>query len=67
VSHWTSGLPKLDITPFDPTPLYEAVEQTNRERQEIETRRRTFLRPILAVLGLVALAAMVMGALALAA
>lgn len=65
MSHWTSGLPKLDITPFDPTPLYAAVEQTNRERNEVVARRRTFMRPLMVIAGLVALGALVVGAIAL--
>lgn len=65
MSHWTSGLPKLDIPPFDPTPLYEAVEQTHRERAEVEAHRRSVRRPVLIGLGLAAVAGVVMAVLAL--
>lgn len=65
MSHWTSGLPKLDIPPFDPTPLYEAVEQTHRERAEVAARRRSVRRPVLLSVGLAALVGVVMAALAL--
>ncbi len=41
MSHWTSGLPKLDIQPFDPTPLWDAAETTQAQhRVEVERRRR---------------------------
>lgn len=65
MSHWTSGLPKLDIPPFDPTPLYEAVEQTHRERAEVEARRRSVRRPVLVGIGLATLVGIVMAVLAL--
>lgn len=64
MSHWTSGLPKLDIEPFDPRPLYRAVEESNRRRAELEARRRTRLRPLLVLGTLVAVAAAVAGLLA---
>ncbi|NHA67819.1 hypothetical protein [Phycicoccus flavus] len=65
VSHWTSGLPKLDIQPFDPSPLYAAVEETNRERAQTRARRRTRLLPALAVVGIAAVVGAVLGTLAL--
>jgi hypothetical protein len=43
VSHWTSGLPKLDIQPFDPTPLWDAAEDNQAERQVTLDRRRRML------------------------
>ena len=47
MSHWHSGLPKLDIEPFDPTPLYDAVRNTAAQNAEQEARRRDRLRPYL--------------------
>ncbi|HMM93733.1 MAG: hypothetical protein IE926_00865 [Micrococcales bacterium] len=52
MSHWHSGLPKLDIEPFDPTPLYDAVKCTVAENAVVEERRRSTRRTA-AVLGLV--------------
>jgi hypothetical protein len=43
VSHWKSGLPKLDIEPFDPTPLWDAVEDSQVEQQVAVDRRRRML------------------------
>jgi hypothetical protein len=43
VSHWKSGLPKLDIEPFDPTPLWDAVEDNQVEQQVAVERRRRML------------------------
>ena len=65
MSHWTSGLPKLDIQPFDPTPLYQAVEQTQRESLASSARRRDRLRPFLVAVGFAGVAGVVMAALAL--
>lgn len=65
MSHWTSGLPKLDIQPFDPTPLYQAVEENNLERQENLARRRSRLVPALIAIGCALAAAVAMVGLAL--
>ena len=43
MSHWKSGLPKLDIEPFDPTPLWDAVEDNQVEQQVAVERRRRML------------------------
>ncbi len=43
MSHWKSGLPKLDIEPFDPTPLWDAVEDNQVEQQVAVDRRRRML------------------------
>ncbi len=43
MSHWTSGLPKLDIQPFDPTPLWDAAESTQAEQRVTVERRRRML------------------------
>ena len=64
MSHWTSGLPKLDIQPFDPTPLWDAAESTQAERRVVEERRRRML-PFVGVGILVVVAAAVAGVFAL--
>ncbi|QKE85241.1 hypothetical protein [Arthrobacter sp. NEB 688] len=46
MSHWHSGLPKLDIEPFDPTPLYDAVRSTQAEQAVVTRRRRSALRVV---------------------
>jgi hypothetical protein len=43
MSHWTSGLPKLDIQPFDPTPLWDAAVDNQAERQVVVDRRRRMM------------------------
>jgi hypothetical protein len=48
VSHWTSGLPKLDLEPFDPTPLWDAAEESSTERS-LPAQRRRWLTAVLAV------------------
>ncbi len=42
--HYTTGLPKLDLEPFDPTPLWEAAHS---QRPETGSPRRSLGRPIL--------------------
>ena len=64
MSHWTSGLPKLDLEPFDARPLYRAVEERTRLRAEREARRRTRLRPVLLLGTLLAVTAAVVGLVA---
>lgn len=64
MSHWTSGLPKLDIQPFDPTPLYLAVEQTHRDQEETLARRRG-RRPLVLAVAVAGVAGAVMAVLAL--
>lgn len=49
MSHWTSGLPKLDIEPFDPTPLWDAAKVTSAEIQETERRRKRVVVPLVAL------------------
>jgi ferric-dicitrate binding protein FerR (iron transport regulator) len=63
VSHWTSGLPKLDLEPFDPTPLWDAAEESTAERP-LPAPRRRWTTAVLAVGGLAAVLA-VLGVLAL--
>jgi hypothetical protein len=65
VSHWHSGLPKLELEPFDPTPLYEAVRSTVAETEVAEERRRTSLRTAGVVGAVVTACALVGGLLAL--
>jgi hypothetical protein len=58
VSHWKSGLPKLDIEPFDPTPLWDAVED-NQVGQQVAVERRRRMLPFVGAGIAVALAAAV--------
>lgn len=63
MSHWTSGLPKLDLEPFDPTPLWDAAEESSAERPLAAQRRRWVaaalaggaLTAVMAVFGVLAL------------
>lgn len=32
--HYTTGLPKLDLEPFDPTPLYAAARSPRRDKDQ---------------------------------
>lgn len=64
MSHWHSGLPKLDIEPFDPTPLYDAVKVTVAENEVNAARRRSRLLPLLIGGGLAAVAGLVVGVVA---
>lgn len=59
MSHWTSGLPKLDIQPFDPTPLWDAAEDNQAERQ-VELARRRRIMPFVGA-GLLAVIAATVG------
>ncbi|MBM6398946.1 hypothetical protein [Phycicoccus sonneratiae] len=65
MSHWHSGLPKLELEPFDPTPLYDAVRSTAAETEVAQARRRTSLRTAGVVAGVVAACALVGGLVAL--
>lgn len=62
MSHWTSGLPKLDIQPFDPTPLWDAAVDNQAERAVAEDRRRRML-PFVGAGILAVIAAVVAGVL----
>ena len=44
VPHYTTGLPKLDLEPFDPTPLWEAAHS---QRSETSSPTRSLGRPLL--------------------
>lgn len=59
MSHWTSGLPKLDIQPFDPTPLWDAAEGNQAARQVTLDRRRRRMLPFVGAGILAAIAATV--------
>jgi hypothetical protein len=63
VSHWTSGLPELDLEPFDPTPLWNAAEAMQAEQPAAEERRRRRLSLI--GVGILAVATAVAGVLLL--
>lgn len=54
MSHNTSGLPKLDLEPFDPSPLYAAAgsQRRNRDQPHYTPSRRPLLRLVFAVLPL---------------
>ena len=58
MSHARSGLPPLNLEPFDPSPLYAAASSPRREKyqQEPKQRRGRLLTGVLATL-LIALAA----------
>ncbi|QIM21192.1 hypothetical protein G7075_08710 [Phycicoccus sp. HDW14] len=62
MSHWHSGLPKLELEPFDPTPLYDAVRSTVAETAVAQERRRTSLRTA-GIVGAVVTACAVVGGL----
>lgn len=62
MSHWHSGLPKLELEPFDPTPLYDAVRTTVAETAVAQERRRTSLRTA-GIVGAVVTACAVVGGL----
>lgn len=64
MSHWTSGLPKLDIQPFDPTPLWDAAVDNQAERQVALDRRRRRLMPFVGA-GLLAVIAATVGGIVL--
>lgn len=65
MSHWHSGLPKLELEPFDPTPLYDAVRTTVAESAVADERRRTSLRTAGVVSAVVTACALVGGLVAL--
>ena len=44
--HYTTGLPKLDLEPFDPTPLYAAARSPRRDKDQPGFRRSH--RPVIA-------------------
>ena len=61
MAHYTTGLPKLDLEPFDASPLYAAARSPRRDKDQPHDRPSR--RPV-AVLGAVAsLLAAVGGAL----
>ncbi len=67
MSHWHSGLPKLDIQPFDPSPLYDAVKTTSQLAAVADERRRTSLRTAGVVSAVLAGCALVAAVVALVA
>jgi hypothetical protein len=56
--HYTTGLPKLDLEPFDPSPLYAAARSPRRDDDQPghRTGRRPFSALVLAVVVLLCLA-----------
>lgn len=63
MAHNTSGLPPLDIEPFDPSPLYAAASSPDRQVSASRTRLRSG-RVLGLVLALVAVIAAVAVAVA---
>lgn len=65
MSHARSGLPPLNLTPFDPTPLYAAANSPRRDKPQ--PRHRAKRNPhltgvvVTVVLALVAFAAFFLG------
>jgi hypothetical protein len=64
LAHNTSGLPPLDIEPFDPSPLYAAASSPERQVAASRSRLRS-PRVVGLVLALVAVVSVVAGAIAL--
>ena len=56
--HYTTGLPKLDLEPFDPSPLYAAARSPRRDKDQPGYRpsRRPVLALVLALVVLLCLA-----------
>lgn len=56
--HYTTGLPKLDLEPFDPTPLYAAARSPRRDKDQpgFTSSRRPLLAAVFGALSLVAAA-----------
>lgn len=53
--HYTTGLPKLDLEPFDPAPLYAAARSPRRDKDQPHYRpsRRPIYTLVLMVASLV--------------
>ena len=43
MAHNTSGLPKLDLEPFDPSDLYAAARSGSAETERRQSRRKPLL------------------------
>ena len=56
--HYTTGLPKLDLEPFDPSPLYAAARSPRRDKDQpgYRSNRRPFFALVLALVVLLCLA-----------
>ena len=56
--HYTTGLPKLDLEPFDPAPLYAAARSPRRDKDQpnYKPSRRPIYSLVLMVLSLVGVA-----------
>ena len=66
MAHYHSGLPPMDLEPFDPTPLWAATNSPRREKDlPAHDGRRTVRRIGAALLSAVALAGAVAGFLLL--
>lgn len=52
--HYTTGLPKLDLEPFDPAPLYAAARSPRRDKDQpgFKPSRRPVFAAVFAALSL---------------
>jgi len=62
MAHYTTGLPKLDLEPFDPTALYAAANTPGRDKDLRRTRRSQRGRRPFAVVGAAASVIAALGA-----
>lgn len=65
MAHYHSGLPPLDLEPFDPTPLWAATNSPQREKERVRTRSRRLVAwvaaGLTAAVGLAAAAVTLLG------
>lgn len=56
MAHYHSGLPPMDLEPFDPTPLWAATQSSARYVDRSHDAARTWLLRLAGVAGLLAAA-----------
>jgi hypothetical protein len=65
MAHYHSGLPPLDLEPFDPTPLWAATNSPSREKERARDRSRRLVAwmaaGVTAAVGLAAAAFVLLG------
>lgn len=65
MAHYHSGLPPLDLEPFDPTPLWAATNSPAREKERTQGRSRRLVAwvaaGVTAAAGLAAAAVVLLG------